>query len=36
MGGLVAVYEIWKLWYTYTQKMRSYEKSLPDAKGSNE
>ena len=33
LGGVVAVYEIWKLWYTYTQKMKSYEDSLPDAKG---
>ena len=33
LGGTVAIYEVWKLWYTYTQKMRTYEDSLPDAKG---
>ena len=33
LGGTVAIYEVWKLWYTYTQKMKTYEESLPDAKG---
>ena len=33
LAGIVAVYEIWKLWYTYTQKMKTYEEALPDAKG---
>jgi len=31
--GIVAIYEIWKLWYTYTQKMKTFEDALPDAKG---
>ncbi len=33
LGGTVAIYEVWKLWYTYTQKMKTFEDSLPDAKG---
>tara|TARA_B100000029_G_C17526640_1_gene941864 strand:+ start:516 stop:770 length:255 start_codon:yes stop_codon:yes gene_type:complete len=36
LAAVVAVYEVWKLWYTYTNKMKSYEEALPDAKGANE
>lgn len=36
LAGIVAVYEVWKLWYTYTKKMKSFEDSLPNAKGLNE
>ncbi len=32
-GGVVAVYEIWKLWYTYTERMKALEAGLPNAKG---
>ena len=32
-GGVVAVYEIWKLWYTYTRRMEELEAGLPDARG---
>ena len=31
-GGVVASYEIWKLWYTYTRRMEELEAGLPDAK----
>ena len=36
LAGIVAVYEVWNLWYPYTKKMKSFEDSLPDAKGLNE
>lgn len=32
-GGVVAGYEVWKLWYNYTERMKALESSLPDAKG---
>tara|TARA_B100000929_G_C15437483_1_gene396891 strand:- start:561 stop:872 length:312 start_codon:yes stop_codon:yes gene_type:complete len=34
-GGVVATYEIWKLWYTYTERMKALEADLPDAKGNH-
>ena len=33
LGGAVGAYEIWKLWYTYTERMKKLEADLPDAKG---
>ena len=33
LGGAVGVYEIWKLWYTYTERMKELEANLPNAKG---
>jgi len=33
LGGVVAVYEVWKLWYTYTERMKELEAGVPDAKG---
>ena len=33
LGGTVGVYEIGKLWYTYTQRMKELEANLPNAKG---
>ena len=31
--GLLGPSEIWKLWYTYTERMKKLEADLPDAKG---
>ncbi len=33
LTGIVAIYEVWKLWYTYTERMKTYEASLPDTRG---
>lgn len=33
LAGVVAAYEIWRLWYTYTNRMKDYEGALPDTRG---
>jgi len=33
LAGIVAAYEIWKLWYGYTQRMQALEAQLPDTRG---
>lgn len=32
-AGIVVTYEIWKLWYGYTERMKTYEQALPDTHG---
>ena len=33
LAGIVAVYEVWKLWFNYTQRLPAYEAALPDTRG---
>lgn len=32
-AAVVLTYEVWKLWYTYTERMKKFESTLPDAHG---
>ncbi|MFV2039531.1 MAG: hypothetical protein ACC660_04760, partial [Acidimicrobiales bacterium] len=36
LAGIVVTYEVWKLWYTYTERMKHYESSLPDTRGTGD
>ena len=33
LAGIVAAYELWKLWFNYTARMKTLEAALPDARG---
>ena len=33
LAGIVLAYEVWKLWFSYTERMKAYEASLPDTRG---
>ena len=32
-AGIVLAYEVWRLWYNYTERMKSYEAALPNTRG---
>ncbi|MGI9624529.1 MAG: AtpZ/AtpI family protein [Acidimicrobiales bacterium] len=32
-AGIVLAYEVWKLWYNYTERMKAIEQALPDTRG---
>ncbi len=33
LAGVVGAYEVWKLWFNYTERMKSFEAALPDTRG---
>ena len=33
LAGIVLTYEVWRLWYVYTERMKKLEATLPDARG---